>query len=697
MSNQLELFRENYLQDIFNSSDVSNDFYENVFTEKYARELEESGEIDEEIEISYWYETGIKINGYCYNEDEEILNLFISVFSTNLNDKSLTQTEINQAFNRLEKFYKSSSDKTYFKTPSMDESTPVYDISYFIFKNKNRFFKIRYYLLSNKIISERAETPATSRINEIEYSYHIWDISRLFRMDSSNQKKEDILIDFDEVSKEPIYCLPAHLNTSNYESYLLVLPGDILAELYEKYGARLLEQNVRTFLQARGKVNKGIRNTILTKPDKFFAYNNGLTTIAEEIITEPTNGGLKLKYLKNLQIVNGGQTSASIYSALKKDKAREQLSKLFVQMKLTIAPFDLVDDESEDTKFVQKISEYANTQNKVNAADFFSNHPFHIRMEEFSRRVYASDPTGGHRETKWFYERARGQYNDAQAYKTKKEKEKFEKEYPKKQVITKTDLSKYENVWEEIPHIVAKGAQYSFVEYAKEIGKKWEKSNTEYNEFYFKTAVAKAIIFKATEDIISNSSWYDGGFRAQTVAYSIAYLDYIVKQKKMYFDFINIWNKQKISLATEELLKNITKSVYDDLTHPPSGIANVSQWAKKAGCWQSIQKISIDIPSEFIEELLDKEKLSEDKKDAKKQQKQDNGIEAQKKVFELANKNKWIQIKTFGMDNNELSLKDKSLLDIAISIPNKIPSEKQSQEIMNILYRLELIDFEISI
>jgi nitrogenase molybdenum-iron protein alpha/beta subunit len=165
----------------------------------------------------------------------------------------------------------------------------------------------------------------------------------------------------------------------------------------------------------------------------------------------------------------------------------------------------------------------------------------------------------------------------------------------------------------------------------------------------------------------------------------------------MYFDFINIWNKQRISLATEELLKNITKSVYDDLTHPPSGVANVSQWSKKPGCWQSIQKMLIDIPIEFINELLEKEELSEDKRSAKKQQKQDNGIEAQKKVFELANKNKWIQIKTFGMDNNELSLKDNSLLDIAISIPNKIPSEKQSQEIMNILYRLELIGFEISI
>jgi hypothetical protein len=689
MTDQFELFREDFLQNIFNSSDVNNDFYENIFTEKYAQELEESGEIDEEIEISYWYETGVKVNGYCYNEDEQVLNLFISIFSPELSEKSLTQTEINQGFNRLNKFFSQSSQKAYYT--QLEESTPVYDLAYFIYKNKKNFFKIKYYILSNKIISDRAELPSVLVENEIEFSYHIWDISRLFRMDSSNQKKEDILIDFNELSEEPIYCLPAHLNTSNYESYLLVLPGNILSGLYEKYGARLLEQNVRTFLQARGKVNKGIRNTILKKPDKFFAYNNGLTTIAEEIQTEPTNGGLKLKYLKNLQIVNGGQTSASIYSALKKDKAKDQLSKLFVQMKLTIAPFDLVDDESEDTKFVQKISEYANTQNKVNAADFFSNHPFHIRMEEFSRRVYAPAMEGGHRETKWFYERARGQYLDAQAHKTPSEKKKYQLEYPKKQVFTKTDLSKFENAWEDIPHIVAKGAQYSFVEYAKEVGRKWENSNTEYNEMYFKSAVAKAIIFKTTEQIISDSPWYDGGFRAQTVAYSIALLSDIIKQKKKYFNFMNVWNHQKISLETEKFLKTITKAVYDDLTNPPSGVANISQWAKRPGCWQSIQKINIEMPFDFEEELLDKEYIAEDKKSAKKQQKIDNGIEAQKKVFDIAKENHWTEIKKFGIDNDELTMKDKSLLELAIAIPNKIPSEKQCIEIMKIVYRLEEI------
>ncbi|WP_321313668.1 AIPR family protein [Halarcobacter sp.] len=694
MSSQIELFRENYLQDIFNSSEVNNDFYENVFTEKYAKELQEIGEIDEEIEISYWYETGIKVNGYSYDEDEQILNLFVTVFSQDISEKSLTKTEINQAFNRLEKFYKNSSDKSYYS--KLEESTPVYDISYIIHKNKRNFSKIRFYLLSNKIISEKAETPPSVVLDEIEYSYRIWDISRLFRMNSSKQQREDILIDFDEISETPIYCLPAHLNTSNYESYLLVLPGTILSKLYADHGSKLLEQNVRTFLQAQGKVNKGIRNTILKKPDKFFAYNNGLTTIAEEIITEQTKGGLKIKKLKNLQIVNGGQTSASIYRALIKDKAKDQLSKLFVQVKLTIAPFDLVDDESEDTKFVQKISEYANTQNKVNAADFFSNHPFHVRMEEFSRRVYAKDATGGHRETKWFYERARGQYKDEQAFKTPAEVQKFLKEYPKKQLITKTDFSKYENVWEGIPDVVAKGAQYSFVEYAKEIGKKWEKGEAEYNEFYYKSAIAKAIIFKATEDIISNSPWYDGGFRAQTVAYSISYLDHIIKQKNKYFDFMNVWDKQKISFATQDLLKVITKTVYEDLTNPPTGVANVSQWAKKPGCWQSVQKIQIEIPSEFMNELLDKEEFSEDKKIAKKQQKQDNGIEAQKKVFDLIKNKKWQEIKSFAIDNNELTAYEIGLIDKAIIMHNDITNkEKVSIDLMNAVYRLEDIGLEI--
>jgi len=372
---------------------------------------------------------------------------------------------------------------------------------------------------------------------------------------------------------------------------------------------------------------------------------------------------------------------------MKKDKAK--LDQLFVQMKLTI-----VKPEEAET-LVPKISEYANTQNKVNAADFFSNHPFHIRMEDFSRRIYAPAIDGGHRQTKWFYERARGQYNDAQAHKTPAERKRFQLEYPKKQLFTKTDLSKFENVWKGIPHIVAQGAQNSFVKYASEIGKRWEKNDTEYNELYFKSAIAKAIIFKTTEDLISASYWYDGGYRAQTVAHAIAYLDYAIKKQNKFFDFLAVWNRQSISEATEEALQIISKAVYDALINPPSGIANISQWAKREGCWQSMQQLNLDLPDSLVTELLGNEEAKEEKKEAKKVQRIDNGIEAQKLVFKLAEQKKWPEIKQFGIENDMLTQQELDLMDIACAIPNKMPSEKQSLLIINAYHNLEEIGFSI--
>lgn len=679
MNDQLDTFRTDFLQEIYSTAQSGDNFHESSFIELYAKELLESGEIDDELSLCHWSETGVKIDGYSFNEDDGVLNLFISIFSQNIDDKSLTQTEVTQAFKRLENFFAKSFDKKYYT--KLEESTSVYDLSYQIHKNKQNISTVKYYILSNKILSDRVEGIAPKQNNTTDFLYHIWDISRLFRMDSSNQKKEDILIDFDQMTKEPIYCLPAHLDTEDYKSYLLVMPGTFLAVMYNKYGSRLLEQNVRTFLQARGKVNKGIRNTIIQQPEKFFAYNNGLTTTAEHIEVEETSKGLKIKSLKNLQIVNGGQTTASIYSALRKDKAN--LDQIFVQVKLTIVRPELVDE------LVPKISEYANTQNKVNAADFFSNHPFHVRMEEFSRRIYAPATDGGHKQTKWFYERARGQYQDAQTHKTPAERKKYQLEYPKKQLISKTDLSKFENVWKGIPHIVAQGAQNSFVSFAKEIGKSWEKDEKNYNELYFKTAIAKAKIFKATETLISDSNWYDGGYRAQTVAYSIAYLSEWVDKQNLHFDFMNIWKHQALSDATIEALNIITKAIYDELINPPAGIANISQWAKREGCWQTMRELDIEIPVSLRNELISIQDIKTEKQEARKVQRIDNGIEAQKLVFKIAEEGKWCEIKQFGIENDMLTQQEISLFDIACSIPNKMPSEKQSLLIVNAFHNLE--------
>jgi len=296
-------------------------------------------------------------------------------------------------------------------------------------------------------------------------------------------------------------------------------------------------------------------------------------------------------------------------------------------------------------------------------------------MEEFSRRIYAPAIDGGHKQTKWFYERARGRYGDAQTNKTPTQKKKFLVECPKKQMFVKTDLSNSQNLCEDIPHIVAQGREKSFVFYATAIGKEWLKNDSQFNELYFKSAIAKAIIFNSTETLISSSSWYVRDYRAQAVVYSIAYMAHVIRETKKHFDFLAVWNIQGISKATEEALNIITEQVYFALTHPPSGITNIGQWDKALGCWQTIKELSIDLPQAFFDELISVDDVKTEKKEAKQVQRIDNGIEAQKLVFKIAEQKKWCEIKQFGIDNDMLTLKEIKLMDIDCAIPKKIPKE----------------------
>ena len=383
----------------------------------------------------------------------------------------------------------------------------------------------------------------------------------------------------------------------------------MLAQLYDNWGARLLEQNVRCFLQARGKVNKGIRNTILNAPDMFFAYNNGITATAEAVNFVDDDGVPRIASLRNLQIVNGGQTTASIFTALKKDKA--SLEHIFVQMKLSV-----VDPEKAE-KVVPKISEYANSQNRVNAAKLFANHPFHIRMEEFSRRVWARSPDGTFRDTKWFYERARGQYLDAKANLSPSEKKKFEREYPKPQSFTKTDLAKFENVWECIPQIVSKGAQANFAKFAELIGKRWEKDPDQFNETYFCHAMA-SMIFRRLERLVSQQSWYEGGYPANVVAYTLSKLSHMIEQTGKVLNFQKVWQDQGLTEALEDALCLIAAVAHTHILDTPEGIRNVSEWAKKDACWERVRDVEIDLPLGLRDQIVSKAQVRKVRQDAKK-------------------------------------------------------------------------------
>lgn len=680
---RLDDFYRDFRQEILGRADANEDFIESEFVEYVAEFLVDSGEVESFDYCQYKAERGIRVDGYNLVEDDGVLNLFISNFRNSEELTSLTKTEISAAFRRLENFFSKSLRQEFY--PQLEETSQGYGLAHQIYTRKNSFSKIRLFLLSNGLLSSRVHSLESAQYLGYEISYNVWDISRLHRLVTSRHGKEDIVIDLIGSFGESLPCLPAHIDTNAYQSYLTVMPGKMLAMLYDEYGARLLEQNVRCFLQFRGNVNKGIRNTIRNDPEMFFAYNNGITATAEEIDFDQSNGMKKIRKLKNLQIVNGGQTTASIFSAKKKD--RMNLDKIFVQVKLSIV------DPERSVEVVPKISEYANTQNKVNAADFFANHPYHIRMEEFSRRLWARPKEGELRQTKWFYERARGQYLDAQAHLTPASRKKFKGKYPKAQMFTKTDLAKFMNAWEGCPHTVSKGAQKNFAIYASEIGKKWDKDEKAFNELYFKHLVARAIVFRTTEKLIMKQPWYGGGYRANIVVYSIAWIANKVSGMRKVINFSKIWEKQEISKAFYGTLENVAYQIHEIIIDTPENISNVTEWCKKEGCWLKVKAFDMDLSEAFISELIGKEIAAVDEKDAKKVQKIDDGINAQKKVLNLGPE-KWKELSVWGFSQKLLNEKDMGILQVAVGIPDKIPSEKQSIHLMKLLDKMEVEGFQ---
>lgn len=678
MEQTVEEFFHDFRQELLSGAEANGQFQLDEFMETVADELVETG-FTEGFELCHYRppQGGMRVDGYWFN-DEGNLDLFVADFDFRTELASLTRTELEAAFKRLSRFFEASIDRDL--AVDLEVTSPVYGLAKQIADRRGGISSLNLILLSERTLSGTVQSLPEGEIAGIPASYHVWDISRLHRQRSSRSHKEPLDLDFLQMFGKGIASLPAHLGADAYQSFLMVMPADFLATLYGKFGARLLEQNVRTFLQARGSVNKGIRATILNEPEMFFAYNNGVTATAHRVETEMTDSGLVITRVVDLQIVNGGQTTASLFHTRKRDKA--DLSQIFVQMKLSVT------DSQQSEMVVPKISEYANTQNRVNAADFFSNHPFHVRMEDFSRRIWAPAQKGATRETRWFYERARGQYADAQSKLTPAEQRRFKAEHPKPQMFTKTDLAKFENVWDDHPRWVNLGSQKNFARYAARIGEEWVKSSDTFNELYFQRAVARGLLFRATERIVSAQPWYNGGYRANIVAYTLAIISDITKRRKASVDFLGIWNTQIVNSVLEEAISLVSRQVNDNITKPPPGISNISEWCKKEACWMGIQArtevIANILSKEFYEQLVSSDDQIATERSAKKTQRIDNGIEAQQKVLAVSS-GEWAHLCQLLLERHLLTPKEEGVIRVAMQIPGKIPTERQSLVLLKIL------------
>lgn len=679
MTISLEEFHQDFFQEVMSSADVDGQYAEDAFFELFCDYLAEAGEFDAADRASYCPPTGgIRVDGYAGDPGQSggTLSLIILDFNQAPELARLTQTDMNAIFKRLENFLNKSLDARF--RNGLEESSAAFGLADLIAARWPSTSKIRLFLVSNRQLSAKVDGREAGDVDGRHVSYSVWDIERLHRFAAAGFGREEIVIDLEADYGGPIPLLSAHMGEADYKAYLAVVPGTQLAAIYDRWGSRLLEQNVRVFLQARGGVNKGIRNTIDNDPDMFFAYNNGITATAEGITTRVSEEGLLLTGLKNLQIVNGGQTTASIHAAKRRNA---DLSKVFVQMKLSIVPPEKAID------IVPKISEFANSQNRVNAADFFANHPFHVRLEEFSRRIFAPSPDGTFRESKWYYERARGQYQDARGLLTPAQRKKFDLEYPKSQLISKTDLAKYLNVWRGHPDTVSKGAQKNFAHFAGTIGIEWKKQPDAFNEDFYRQAIAKALIFRATEEIVTEQLWYQGGYRANVVAYAIAKMSHDCEQRDEFVDFDAIWRVQGISEEMGAALALVAEAVHEVLVSPPAGISNVTEWAKQQACWARIKALKIDWPEAWLGELVGKDRIKEGKRAGIKDQRLLNGIEAQSVVVSAGGQ-LWEQLGAWGQSRKLLSPTELGILRVAASVPMKIPSEKQCLKVIESLRKL---------
>ena len=671
-------FHEELFQEIHSLADAEGRFAEDAFFDVLTTSLIDAGEIETADRAHHVSPRGIRVDGYGGDpvNSDAVLSLIITDFSQSHDVATLTATNMDATFKRLSNFLDRSLDEGY--RNSLEESAPAFGLADLIAARWPSISRVRLFLVTNRMLSSRVDGREAGQLQGVPITYSVWDLGRLHRFVTSGNEREDYMVNLDEFGG-PLLVLPAHLHQADYESYLAVFPGRQLARIYDRWGARLLEQNVRVFLQARGNVNRGLRNTIANYPEMFFSYNYGITATAESIETVASPNGLLLTGMRNFQIVNGGQTTASIHAALRNREV--DLDRVFVQMKLSIVNSDRA------LEIVPKISEYANTQNRVSAADFFSNHPFHIRMEGFSRRLYAPSRDGTFRQSKWFYERARGQYQDGRGRLTQAERRRFDLEYPKPQMFTKTDLAKFLNVWRDQPDVVSRGAQKNFADFASFIGGEWNKHSNDFNEVYYREAIAKAIVFRSVERLITEQPWYQGGYRANVVAYAIAKLAHDVAQRGESINFERTWRAQGISPGLREALVVSAKAVHDVIVDPPDRMRNVTEWAKQQACWSRVMGLHVAWPEALEAELVSGAERDEVKRTAVKEQKMLNGIEAQTVVFQ-AGSALWSDVKVWGMSKGLLSPDDQGILDVAISIPAKVPSEKQSLRTIEILQRL---------
>lgn len=526
------------------------------------------------------------ISGYSISDEEDRLTLFATLYFGVLPPRSVTAGDLKQAAELAARFLWYSAQGLHEKiepanTDASDLARRLFDLS-----ATARISHLKVVVLTDGRVEGR-EVELTDR-EGTRVEVELFGIERLHRILGEGVSREDIVVDLEEMGSGPLACLDCGYE-GDYRAYLAVVPGTLLAAAYQRYGTRLLELNVRAFLGLRGRksVNAGLRTTLREEPQHFLAYNNGIVATVDGIdLNQAGDGSLSVSRLTGLQIVNGGQTTASIHRAVTVD--RIDVSSVRVPAKIIVVQQD------DLSRMVAAISRSANSQNTVQPADFSANDPFHVAVESLAANAWLPGESG-----RWFYERARGSYGAAEAKAALKasDRQRFKRETPKERRFSKTDLARYMNTWEGYPHQVSFGGQKNFQFFMQRLKERYPDGFVP-DDAWFRRLVAVAVMHRALTKVVRAIGF--PAYQVNIVTYVLSWLGWATGGR---IDFELVWQRQSVSGELAALFDRWARAA-DQVLRTTAGSRMPTEWAKKEACWDAFKTALPALPEPLPAELM---------------------------------------------------------------------------------------------
>jgi hypothetical protein len=569
------------------TADSSYPYPESVFAEIVMQHMSEVGMTFEDPDVCHFERTVgnsiLRLNGWALSEESDQLDLFVCLYAGSDELSSVPDSETQQAAVRCLNLLARCVDGRL--AHNLDSSDEAYPFAITVQECYGNLDQIRVYVLTDRQAKAKRFKPREIAGKTI--MLEVMDIERLHRHWSEGKPRDEITMDLTEVCGGALPCVHVRSEGSGYDYALTALPGEALRFIYERYGARLLEANVRSFLNVTGKVNRGIRDTLTNAPERFMAYNNGIVIVADEAeFGSASDGSPGLLWLKGLQIVNGGQTTASLYFTRKRSPEID-LRLVRVATKIILPR---TKDALAENALVADISKYSNSQNSVRSSDLSANKPYQVELERLSTTVYCPDGVG-----RWFYERAAGSYHVMlmRDGTTPARLRILKNSIPTSRRITKTDFAKFMNAWAEKPHLVSLGAQKNFDKFMEEITTRVPEADLP-DAAAYKLMIAKSIVFKRAQNLIRPLF---AAFQANILAYLIAVVANRIGSR---INLQRIWERQDISPEFCDQIRTWAPEVHQVLSDSANG-RMISEWAKKEDCWQVVRSASYSAASDLPE------------------------------------------------------------------------------------------------